>query len=186
MSNPNEITKAAKQRAFITALALVGTYNAAARAAGIDRRTAHDWRQNPDFQRLCDDALEEAGERLQEEAHRRAVLGVDEPVVYQGNVTYVVERDALGRVVLDDEGNPRIAMDANGKPQILTTKHYSDKLLELLLKANVSKFRDSSRLELSGQLDINTMSEDEIRAELAQLIASGAVPGAVVDGHDLV
>jgi hypothetical protein len=69
---------------FLEALALSPNISAAARAAGIDRRTAYNARDaHPDFAALWDDALESATDNLAAEAYRRAYEGCEKPV-YQG------------------------------------------------------------------------------------------------------
>lgn len=56
--------------------------------------------------------------------------------------------------------------------------------LKLLAKWCPSKYGDSSKVELSGSLALNTMSDDEIRAELAALTATGVLHDP--DASDLV
>lgn len=184
MSTYNEKRREATRAAFLIALAEHGNYTAAAKAAGVDRITIWHWRKDAAFEQECEGALEAFGDKLMHEAYRRAVSGVDEPVIYKGVPSYQFERDAMGRVVMVD-GEPKLLLDANGAPRILTTKTYSDQLLALALKANVPKFRDNTKLELSGALDLNTMSDEDMRAELAALVAAGIVPTVVDDGSDL-
>lgn len=74
---------AAKREAFLKALALTGVVAKAAAAIGMDRSTVSRWRADPAFSQAWDEALEEAADRLEAEAIRRAVEGVEEPV-YQG------------------------------------------------------------------------------------------------------
>lgn len=54
----------------------------------------------------------------------------------------------------------------------------------LLSKLAPKKYGDSSKVELSGSLALNTMSDDEIRAELAALTATGVLHDP--DASDLV
>jgi hypothetical protein len=73
---------------FLLALTNAGNVTAACRAAGIGKQTAYQWRQDePAFADAWADALEEAVDGLEKEAWRRAVDGVDKPIVYQGVVT---------------------------------------------------------------------------------------------------
>lgn len=52
--------------------------------AGIGRQSAYDWRRDDaEFAAAWDDAVDQAADRMEREALRRAVEGVDEPV-YQG------------------------------------------------------------------------------------------------------
>lgn len=203
MTNAHSTIKAATRNAFLDCLREKGNVTAAARLVGIDRATAYRWRDaDADFAQAWDDAIEEAADLIELEAHRRAVSGIDEPVIYQGNVTYVYERDTQGRIVYDtiereDKGLdgktitvtdriPRLALDAQGKPLTLSKRVYSDALMALLLKAHrPDKYRENSKIELNGSMSLSAMTEDEIRAELALLTAAG-VTLPPDDGSDLV
>ena len=73
------------QRAFLAAYAECGTITAAAEAAKINRRQHHRWIEAGNgYQEAFAEARERAGDRLEEEARRRAVDGVPEPVFYKG------------------------------------------------------------------------------------------------------
>ena len=74
-----------KKAAFLAALAEVGNITQAAEIAGLDRKTHYIWMKNdPDYPALYEEAMEQAADRLEQEARRRAVEGVEEPVFYQG------------------------------------------------------------------------------------------------------
>lgn len=80
-----------KKRAFIAAYAECGTVTRAAEIAGIDRTMHYDYlKSDPDYAKACEAAYEQAGERLEQEARRRAVEGVKKPVFYQGKECGVV------------------------------------------------------------------------------------------------
>lgn len=65
----------------------------AARAIGRARSRAYGLRaEDPDFAAAWSDAVDEAIDRLEREAWRRAVEGLEEPVFYQGKVCGVVRR----------------------------------------------------------------------------------------------
>jgi hypothetical protein len=73
---------------FLDQLRKTGIVSEAARAAGIARKTAYKHRNQTDsFKEEWDEALEEACDSLESEARRRAVEGVDHPVIYQGEIT---------------------------------------------------------------------------------------------------
>jgi hypothetical protein len=56
-----------------------------ATVAGISLRCAYDWREaDPEFKAAWEDAYEHGSHMIEEEARRRAVDGVQEPVFYQG------------------------------------------------------------------------------------------------------
>ena len=105
---------------FLETLRRTANVSDAARAAGIDRKTAYNWRR--DNVLFCDQwkqALEEAADVLEAEARRRAIEGYDEPLIYGG----------------------RLICDAEGRPVI--RKRYSDGLLRMLLRAHrPAQYRD--------------------------------------------
>ncbi|WP_122040430.1 hypothetical protein [Asaia bogorensis] len=109
------------QSVFLDHLRKSANVSDAARAAGIDRKTAYNWRHSDEL--FCEkwkQALEEATDLLEAEARRRAIHGYEEPVLYGG------------RLVCDAEGNP------------VTRTRYSDGLLRMLLRAHrPSSFRDA-------------------------------------------
>ena len=81
-----------KKAAFLAALAEVGNITQAAEIAGIDRKTHYIWMKNdPDYSAAYEAAMEQAADRLEQEARRRAVEGVAKPVFYQGRQVGVVQ-----------------------------------------------------------------------------------------------
>ena len=82
-----------KKRAFLAAYAEVGNVSQAAKIAGIDRQTHYDWKRNdPDYAEAFGHAEEMAADRLEQEARRRAVKGVEEPIFYQGKKVGTVQK----------------------------------------------------------------------------------------------
>lgn len=181
-----------KLTAFCAALAETCNVGKAASAVGISRYTAYIWRkEDSDFAARWDDAMKAGLLMLEDEAHRRAFDGVAEPLTHQGRITYQVEE------FVDEEGNRglRAKRDAEGNPIPETVRKYSDTLAIFLLKAHApDKYRENSKVELAGRLTFDNMSDDDIRAELAALTASGAIdlagmpslPPADDDCSDLV
>jgi hypothetical protein len=111
--------KKGRQKAFLAAYEQVGSIARAAEAAKIGRTTHWAWmRTDPEYPKKFAAAQTVASEVLIDEATRRAVDGVEEPVgFYKGK--------------------------AGG-----TVKRYSDILLMFLIKAKRPEYRDSSRLHL--------------------------------------
>jgi hypothetical protein len=81
--------------------------------------------------------LERAADRLEAEAWRRAVDGNDDVMTHQGKVIYHIY----------PTGHPRggeLITDFLGDPMPVVIRRYSDRLLELLLKAaRPEKFREN-------------------------------------------
>lgn len=120
----------AQQKAFLEQYKSVGIITAAARLVGIDRQRHYEWLDQPTkyptYQALFESAHEEACDRLETEALRRAVQGWDEPVFGKGPGQHA------GTVVVG------------------AVRKYSDRMLELLLKARrPEKFKE--RFEHTGK-----------------------------------
>lgn len=167
-----------KLTAFCAALAETGIVRRAVAAIGMTRQQVYQWRRDmPDFAADWDEALKIGITALEDEAHRRAFEGVDEPLVHQGQFTYLREdeRDEDGNLVLDEatqQPRQRVRRDKDGQPMVATIKKSSDVLTIFLLKAhNPEKYRDNSKVELSGSLELHKLSEAEIDQELAELAA---------------
>ena len=114
-AKPKAYSVALRKKAFIDAYRKVGNITTAAQLANVGRRTHYDWiAEDSEYAAEVADATEEAADTLEQEAWRRAVEGVEEPVGwYQGRAGGLVRK-------------------------------YSDTLLIFLLKAaRPAKFRES-------------------------------------------
>lgn len=159
---------------FLEALRATGNVAASCRAVDVSSALVYGLKaRDADFACDWDNALEDATDTLELEARRRAVQGVDEPVVYQGQLTPVWERDADGELVMqeyeagtDKDGKPVMGqrprqLVINGKPQWLTVNKKSDPMLMFLLKGLRKKY-GTETTELTGkdgapiQLDAST------------------------------
>jgi hypothetical protein len=81
------------QELFLQVLEDTASPKQAAQVCGISRRLAFEYKQNDlDFRRRWEQAIEVAMDALLDEAYRRACIGVDEPVIYQGQLS--MTRDA--------------------------------------------------------------------------------------------
>ncbi|URA06969.1 terminase small subunit [Xanthomonas phage Elanor] len=122
-----------RRRLFLRAFALRGIVLDGCRAAGVSRGAVEHWRESSEwFDTMYHIAIEEAADRIEGEAFRRAVDGYDEPVIYQGMVTTVF--DAV-----------------TGEEKQLTVRKYSDALLQTILKgARPEKYRENHKVEHSG------------------------------------
>lgn len=136
---------------FIAELRKRGNVTDAAKKAGIGRSTAYEWREaEPEFAAAWDEAVEHAIDTMESEAWRRAVEGVDEPVI--------------GRVGKDEDG---IITDEQGRHVFI--RKYSDGLMQTLLKAHrPEKYRERTETRHTGLTPEQAaqLSREEIEAEL--------------------
>jgi hypothetical protein len=79
---------------FISELrATGGNVTLSCEIAGISKRAAYDWRESDvEFAADWNEAVESGTEDLESEARRRALIGVDEPVFYQGEACGTVKK----------------------------------------------------------------------------------------------
>lgn len=114
-SIPNTFTPERKAR-FLEVLADTCSPKQASAAVGIVRSTAFYHRRNDmEFAAAWDRAIEEALDAVLEESYRRAVVGVDEPVIHQGRLAVQVDAET-------------------GEERPLTVRKHSDRLLEVLMR----------------------------------------------------
>lgn len=165
-----------KLTAFCAALAETGIVRKACSAIGMTRQQVYQWRRDmPDFAADWDEALKIGITALEDEAHRRGFEGIEDPLVHLGQFTYEQEDvlDANGKPVLNEttlEPMRRIRRDKDGKPMVASVRKYSDTLAIFLLKAHhPEKYRDNSRVEIGGSLEITKASDSELDDEIAQL-----------------
>ena len=82
-----------KKRAFLAAFAECGTVTHAAEIAKITRRMVQYWKKDdPEFAEAFRVAEEKAADRLEQEARRRAIEGVPEPVFYKGRKVGTIQK----------------------------------------------------------------------------------------------
>lgn len=105
----------------------------AAEHADISREAVNVYRKkHEDFEALVDEAIEAGTDKLEDEAHRRALTGINEPVIWQGKTSVVI--------------------DSNGNKYPLTIKKYSDTLLMFLLNGRRSeKYKHRHAHEHTGK-----------------------------------
>lgn len=120
MANRSKNTDTRRAK-FLAVLRETCNVSEAAKAAGVARRTIYEWRYTDEaFNADWEEAEQEAADRLEREAWRRAVEGTSKPVTFQGRIT-------------------------------ATYLEYSDRMLELLLKAHrPEKYKERVATEHSG------------------------------------
>lgn len=165
---------------FLAALREYPVLQHACDAVGVDRTTVWRTREKDEtFAKAVADAMEAGIDRAEKEAFRRGVVGFEEPVVYQGQLTPVWRRDEHGDILLVDvempdgriERRPSQLTDANGRPVWLTVRKHSDAMLSLVLKGR-RKAVYAERTEITGADGGPVAHSDETTraARLAHLI----------------
>ena len=166
-----------RRNLFLGAYAECGMITESARRAGVSTEAHYLWLKDPDYKRAFEEAENRAVDRMADEAHRRAVEGNDEPIVYQGEI----------QRKLDADGKP------TGEPE--TVRRYSDNLLMFLMKgARPEKYRDTWKGEIahSGTTTVIQRNPDLARLTNEQLnILEGialqaqaqALPAISTNGH---
>lgn len=153
----------AKKR-FLLAYAKTGNVTLAAESAKLHRTTHYVWLgEDPAYAAAARLAQEEANERLEAEARRRAEEGVRRPVLYQGQQVQIK--------------NPR-----TGEMEPLWEHAYSDTLMVTLLKANLpDKYAERSKVDQTTQASVSVSGGDGVpdwfRGRTDEVSASSA-------GHD--
>jgi hypothetical protein len=169
--------------AFLVNLERTGNISKSARLSGITSAAAYQRRKSDgDFAAAWDQAIEDHTDTCEEELTRRA-FGYEEPVVYQGQLTPVWERDERGDLVYDEvmqrqfiEGEwrevaskvPRQARSASGKLEWLTVTKFSDTLLLARVKAYRRRYA-TDRTEMVTSQAIDSMTDAELMAEFKTL-----------------
>jgi hypothetical protein len=156
MTNQSPTLTPTRYRIFLEELAVDGIASRAFSAAGLDPSSTYKRRrENPEFAEAWEAAISRAGERLEAEAQRRAMVGVAKRLFHQGQPVYEM------RTVIDEDGTPvrdehggevrELVRDASGQPVQVVEYVASDSLLTTLLKANLPhKYRDNASVEMTG------------------------------------
>jgi hypothetical protein len=157
-----------QQRAFLESYTELGIVRYACQAAGVGRSTFYEWQErDPEFRIAVARAEQDANERIEREALRRAVEGdtQDVPLMYQGT-----------RV---------------GTRKVTT---YSDTLLLHILKSRLpERYREVNRQELAATLTTQTADDqkarnvppDDVDRIVQVLLGSGQVsPGRPAGGDE--
>jgi hypothetical protein len=138
------LTKA-RQECFLQALAETGSVIHAVRVAGTSRTRVYELRtKDPAFAAAWAEAEDISVDRLEDEARRRAVEGVPEPLV------------SAGKLVRDDNGQP------------ITIRRYSNTLLIALQKAH------RARRERSKPFTLLLQSAADAPKAIASIAAAAA------------
>lgn len=169
---------------FLDALRTTGNVSASAKAVSVTTAVVYTLRRSDaDFAAAWDNALEDATDTLEAEARRRAIEGINEPVIYQGQRTPLFEYGDDGQVIIDyvegppgEDGTPTTVprprqLTIDGVPQYLTVNKRSDALLMFLLKGLRKKYGTETH-ELTGKdgAPLDNMDEMAKAARVAALM----------------
>jgi hypothetical protein len=145
------------QELFLQILEDTASPKQAAQVCGISRRLAFEYKtKDLEFRRRWEQAIDVAMDALLDEAYRRACIGVEEPVIYQGQLS--MTKDAV-----------------TGEDRPLTVCKHSDRLLEVMLKFRYGdQLADRLRVRvedtgLSAEALLQMPSEE--RAQLVALLS---------------
>lgn len=184
MTNSNRTVERAI--AFCAALAETANIGRACTAIGMGRSTAYDWRDDdPEFASAWDRAMQIGVTALEDEAKRRAFEGVEEPIIHQGQIQYEVREklNKAGKPIIDRTTKlPKMEVVRNkdGTRKMATVRKYSDNLVGILLKAHApDKYRENSKVEMSGSLEFSNLSDSEIQEQIDQIQAQLATAAAM-------
>lgn len=157
----------AKQRAFLAAFALVGNVTEAAARSKTGRRTHYDWLEQPEYRSAFEDAREQAADRLETELYKAATVGIEEPVIYQGQLCFEPLRGKDGRILRDKKKQIKFS-----KQPLSVRKFHPVAAFFLLKGMRPEKYRDN--MHVSGSLNVNIA--DRLAAARARLRASMPPP----------
>jgi hypothetical protein len=149
-----KLTRARREN-FLKVLADTGSVTAGVAAAGTSRTRVYELRKSDTaFAAAWVEAEDIATDRLEDEARRRAVEGVAEPLV------------SAGKLVRGDDGQP------------ITVRRYSDKLLLELMKAH-----RPPRRERSVRFQVPALRSVADAASAMAAITAGVASGDVTPGE---
>lgn len=122
----------ARMELFLLTLAQPGcTVSKAAQTAGIDIKTAYNWKKDDlEFAEAWNYCYDEGTELLIEEATRRGVEGIDKPIFYQGELIDTVKEYSDTLLVKQLEARrpadyrPRATLEATG-PVTVVIKEFA-------------------------------------------------------------
>lgn len=147
-----------KQRAFLAAYEETGNISRAALDSNVHRTRHYEWLNDPDYADAFRLAEEVAADKLEEEARRRAVQGVDEPVFYKG--------ESVGSI----------------------KKFSDTLLIFLLNGARPEKYKQRNHTEVTGKgggpIQVASRVSDMSDEELQKLLGEGDVQDAETDGSN--
>jgi hypothetical protein len=133
--------RAAAQALFLQVFSSTAIVAAACKQAGISRNTVYEWLEKDEpFSFLYHQAELDAQDVVRAAIHRRAVEGVDEPVISQGKLVFITEEVTL------EDGTKVL------RQRPLTVKKYGDSVLLSMAKARLPEYREKVDLNVQGNM----------------------------------
>jgi len=175
---PDNFIKLAKYEKVLEVFLEVGSFKETCRQTGITYTTWKEWHKDPDFQGLLEEAQADVCVKLEREAMRRAVDGVDEPVFYKGKevATKKKHSDYLLGVLLQanmpQKYRQNVSVDQTGD---LKLTHQG--AIEQLQSVRVELMSDPRLIELAYQTTSATDPNP-------RLLCSGSDPATEVTVSD--
>lgn len=153
-----------KQAEFLAAYSRLGHITLAAAVAGVNRSSHYSWmKEDPTYLERFQAAHEQALDYVEDVVMESATQGIEEPVIYQGQLSYLPLFDEAGNVVRDENGYIKLS----NKP--LTVRKRNDVAAFFLLKAGrPDKYRENSTVELKGSVDVIVQKLTAGRQRLAK------------------
>ena len=177
----------AQTSAFLAALREHGgTLAPAARAVGLPPSAVYSRKNSDaDFAAAIEEAQEEIYDETERELMRRAVDGIEEPVIHKGQLMFRMEYATQTNADGELETIYRPVRDVNGQPVPLTVNKRSDALLMFALKGYRKK-RFADRTELTGADGeaLQTVDETVRAARIAALMAIAGQRKAADDASE--
>lgn len=147
-----------RKRAFLDALGKSGCLRDAARRAGVSHQTVYNHqRSDKEFARQCELALDMASTDIELHAWERGVKGVEEPIVYRGEIigTRLKRSDAMLRMLL----------------QATKPKKYGPNpgfRRKLLAKAERKRIEEDTRREVEAEIGAKRLDPAEVDRQLME------------------
>ncbi len=137
---------------FLAAYSITGSISAAAAAAQVPRSHHYAWLEaNPSYREKFEAANRLAAELVDAEVMRRALFGLEEPVIHEGRLCF--RRDKDDKLILDENGNPIP----------LTVNKRSDTILIFAAKAtNPKKYREHFNHTVDGAINVMNLAQEII------------------------
>lgn len=149
-----------RAQVFLAAYRTCGNVTMAARIAKVDRQMHYRrLRTDPAYKAAFEECEEEAIAVMEDECHRRAVVGWLEPLTFQGRIQYEPDGDKV-------EPDPDRPGSTRPKLRPCVIRKFSDSNLQFLLRgARPEKYRERHRVD--GSID-HTL---KFSGDMAELLA---------------